>query len=142
MVLAEHEKNSSKGLVEFRNCIAEDTTYAGVLVRLKTATSIKVKFSNCKWQNVARRRSTIPIHLTLKRKKFITQTEGVEFNNCYVYDQKKRSFLWITDLDDRSGVHDIKGEITIYNPYGARIDSRISKEKLGLKINSLIPKHK
>ena len=64
------------------------------------------------------------MHLTLKRKKQLTDTGGVEFSNCYVYDSRNRPFLKITDVKGGEGLYDVKGDITVFNRYGARTEFR------------------
>jgi hypothetical protein len=88
-----------KGLIEFKNCTCENTTYPGAFVRLKSASAIKARFSNCKWGNVATARTKTPIEVVMRRKQAVSRTEGIEFINCYVYDEKNRPFLRVTDVE-------------------------------------------
>lgn len=135
-VRAVNEENRPRGLIEFKNCVSEGITYAGISALWKKSSAIKLRFSDCKLRNVGRRSSEVPIHLSLKRKKAVSQTGGIEFVNCYVYDEKSRPFLRITDAEAGEGVYDVKGEINVFNPYGAKMDLGTTDKKLGLKVNS------
>jgi hypothetical protein len=136
MVLDDSTAKYPKGLIEFRNCTCENTTYPGAFVQLKSASAMKIRFSNCKWGNVATRRTKVPIELVMKRKQAISQTEGVEFVNCYVYDEQNRPFLRASDVEAGEGVYDVKGDINVINPHGARVDLRRTGKKLALKVKS------
>ncbi len=130
--------NDPKGLIEFKNCTIEDTSYAGahILWDKTNSSMMKVKFTDCKWRNVAKGVKISPIYLELKKKKVANQAGGVEFVNCFVYDEKNRPFMKITDAVAGEGVYDVKGEINVSNPHGVRIDSQTSGKKLPIKINS------
>ncbi len=126
----------SQGLVEFRNCIVEDIKHAGLHVLDKWSNTVKLRFDNCKWQNVANSRFRAPIDITLKGKKNSDQVDGIEFVNCYVYDEDNRPFLKIRNIEGGDGTYDVRGDIKVYNPHGAKIDSEITYKKPALKINS------
>ncbi len=126
-----------KGLIEFRNCTIENSSYPGALIQWEKADSpIKLRFSNCKFQNVAKRYNQIPISLTLRRKSAAKQTGQIEFINCYVYDDKNRPFLRISDVEGSKGIYDVKGNINVCNPYGAKTDLGTGSEKLALVVKS------
>jgi len=130
------DEDGPKGLIEFKNCICENTGYSGAFAYWKLVSPIRLRFSDCKWWNVARDKGTTPIRLDLKRKDDVSQTGGVEFTNCYVYDERNRPFLRIPNAKVGEGTYNIKGDINIYNPYGARIDPPSIEKELALKINS------
>jgi len=123
-VRSDRPKNHPRGLVEFRNCTIEDIPYYGAQVLWSsTAPSMQVRFRNCKWRNVGQKRGTVPIRLDMIKRKVANQTGGAEFINCYVYDKKNRAFLRINEVDGGEGIYDVKGNINVYNPHGARIHS-------------------
>jgi len=124
------------GLIEFRNCTSEDITYAGIYAIWKLASPMKLRFSNCKLQRVAKKSKESPIGLKLISKETVSQTGGVEFIDCYVYDGKKRPFLRIIDAKPGKSVHDVKGNITVFNPYGATIDTGAYSKELPLKVKA------
>lgn len=134
-VRAVNKDRRPKGLIEFRNCTSENTSYPGALVHWEKADSpIKLRFNSCKFRNVANRHNQVPISLTLGRKSAAKQTGQIEFINSYVYDKKKRPFLKITDIKAGKGVYDVKGQINVCNPYGVKMGT--TGEKLVLKVNS------
>lgn len=135
-VSADNPKKYPGGLIEFRDCIGEGIAYSGASVIWKLTSPLKLRFNNCKFRNVAAKRNKVPINLMLKRTNAVSQAGGIEFVNCYVYDEKNRPFLRITDVESGEGVYDVKGDINVFNAYGARIDSGRPDEKLVLKVNS------
>jgi len=132
---AVEEKNRPRGLIEFRNCTSEDIISSGTLATWKVNSPLKVRFDNCKWRNVAMGKDKSPLDLTMKRSETTSQTGGIEFVNCYLYDTKNRSFLKITEVEGGQGVYDLKGNINVYNPYGAKIDTAKPNEELDIKVN-------
>jgi hypothetical protein len=135
--VSKYTDNDPNGLIEFKNCTCENISYAGsYAIWGKVNSSLKLRFSDCKWQNVAKIPKEFPIYLDLKRKGTVSRTGGVEFVNCYVYDEKDRPFMRITDVEAGKGVFDVTGEINICNPYGAKMNLGTSGEKLALKVNS------
>jgi hypothetical protein len=137
--VARHSNTGPKGLVEFNNCVVEDNLYSGALVvREKAKSELTLRFSNCKWQNVAKIKSEPPIFLALKRKETLNEMGGIEFSNCYVYDKKNRPFLRVNTAESSKGLYDIdiRGDINVFNSYGAKMNLGTRKKKLNLKVNS------
>ena len=136
-VYAGREANHPTGLVEFRNCVFEDIVTRGLDVFWeKFACPIMVRFRDCKWKNVATKQHKYPLRIILRSKEYSNQSEGIEFVNCYVYDQRDRPFLKVIERGGSGDIYDIKGDIKVYNPYGARIDLGPTAKKLALKVNS------
>jgi len=126
-----------KGLIEFRNCTSENISYAGAFIQWEKSDSpIKLRFSNCKFRNVAKRYNQIPISLALRRKSAAKQTGQIELINCYVYDNKYRPFLRISDVEGGEGVYDVRGEINVCNPYGAKMDLGTGTKQPNLIVKS------
>ena len=130
-------KTGPKGLIEFKNCISENITYDGARVLWEKDCPTKLRFNGCKFQNVAKRANAYPIKLVLRRKEVVSQTGGIEFVNCYVYDNIKRPFLKITDAVVSKGVYNVVGDINVFNPHGVKVNTGIRDEKLPLKVRVL-----
>lgn len=136
-VRAVNERNRPRGLIEFRNCTSEDIHYSGALIQWeKVGSPLKLRFSDCKWRNVAMRIKEAPIYMELTRKETVSQTGGVEFSNCYIYDEKDRPFLRISDVEGRKGIYDVRGQINVFNPYGAKMDLGTTGKMSALKVKS------
>lgn len=129
-------KFKPKGLIEFRNCTSEDISYSGIGAIWESTSDIKLRFNNCKLKTVAKKRNQIPIHIKMRRNKKLNQLGGIEFTDCYIYDEKNRPFLAVSGFDGDEGVYNIRGNINVYNNYGARIDLGTTSKKLALKVNS------
>lgn len=135
--------NGPKGLIEFKNCTVEDLNSPGVYIFDKSPDSAVLRFSNCKWANVAKIETTTyldnnvsssAIHFFLKREKFARRFGGVEFVNCSVYDDKNRPFLRATERG--KGLHKIEGDINVYNPFGAKMELGVETKTIGLRVNN------
>lgn len=132
-VRADIARNRPKGQIEFNNCVSEDIAYSGVSVIWELTSDIVLRFKNCKLTNVAQRRDQSPIHIKMRKHKKGDMIGGVEFVNCYVYDDKKRPFLSISGFDGDEGYYNVRGNINVYNDYGARIDAGKTNLDLPLK---------
>jgi parallel beta-helix repeat protein len=130
------------GLIEFRNCTVQNTYSTGAYIANKPANNPLLRFSNCKWQNVAtgstfpKNSTAVPICFVLEEKypKIFT---GVEFENCYVYDNKNRPSLAVTDSKISFSFSDVGGNINVYNPYGGKVDWGGEMQPADLKIKML-----
>ncbi|MBN2456876.1 MAG: right-handed parallel beta-helix repeat-containing protein [Sedimentisphaerales bacterium] len=137
-VFAAENTNNIKGLIEFKNCVCENINHRGInTIWEKVASPITLRFSKCKFRNVAIRKNDVPFRLLLKTVHTARQNGGIEIVDCYLYDEKKRPCLKITDRKGYNDIYDIKGDIYVYNPYGATVDSGITDKKMALKIHSL-----
>lgn len=111
-------EDGAKGLIEFQDCTIENVDKFGLEITHKSADGVQVRFANCTWRNVARRRATeIPLQIALKP--HVQRNGGIEFAQCLVEDDKARPFIAAQTEEQTTGVHDIKGEITVRNPHGA-----------------------
>lgn len=133
-----------KGLIEFKNCTVQNTSTTGLYIANKSTDSALLRFNNCTWQNVATRgtypkaSTGVPIYLVLRSENFPAIFGGIEFINCYVYDSKDRPFLAFVDKGKGSLIRDVRGEIQVDNPYGARMNWGKRKQPAGLKVNTLL----
>ena len=113
--------NGPQGSVEFVNCTVEDTEKCGVYMYDKSPDAASVRFSNCKWKNFATQDPSnafrVPLLLHAFRKKYATKQGGVEFANCFVYDEQDRPALVVKSED---GAVRLKGIVYVQNPHGAR----------------------
>jgi hypothetical protein len=135
-VLGQIPENRPEGLIEFKNCVSESQATSGVFARWKVDSAVKLRFTDCKWHSDIAKIDENPIRLTLKKTNAVSQTNGIEFVNCYVYDRKNRAFLKIYDTDGGEGGYNVKGDINVYNPYGARMDLGRTIKELPLKVKS------
>jgi len=131
-----------KGLIEFRDCTVENTGSAGFYITNKSFNSLRLRFTNCKLKNVATRGTypeiptAVPICLFLVDG-YPREFSGIEFNNCYVYDNKNRPSLAVTDSKISFSFSDVGGNINVYNPYGGKVDLGGEMQPADLKIKIL-----
>lgn len=111
------------GVVEFLNCVCEDVEYAGALCAWNTASGLGLRFVNCKWRNVAKRRSEAPIVLALPQRPENAALVGIDFIGCTVYDDKDRPFAKTTGGPPGIETPAVRGDITVVNPRGGRLDA-------------------
>jgi hypothetical protein len=99
------------GVVEFVNCTSEGSHYAGNTVTWNAAAAIKLRFEDCKWMRSALRSSQVPLDIRIAG----SGGGGVEFVNCYVYDDKKRTPIRYVDLSAASQSMAVSGQIHFIN---------------------------
>jgi len=127
------KEDSPHGVIEFRNCTVEKTVSPGIRVDAKTSPALKIRFVDCNLKEVATNSSTTPIRFNFHK---IAQTSKIEFENCYVYDNKNRPFMRVFGTVPGNGLFDIKGNINVHNKYGATIDSQSPFKSASLKIKN------
>jgi len=114
-----------EGLILFENCTVENTAKGGIFIYDKSADSVRVRFANCNWDGVGMAehasRLRAPLQITLVRSALTEKLGGIEFADCYLYDSIDRPALAVQARPEL-GVHDIKGQITVRNPHGARME--------------------
>lgn len=121
------------GSIEFENCVCEDVEYSGALCIWNTSSRLHLRFINCKWHNVARRLTEAPLHLSLRQSVLPSLAGGIEFINCYVYDDKKRPALAIKDSTQGNGKYRVTGKISVINRHG-NMDDGTPKRCVGLDV--------
>jgi parallel beta-helix repeat protein len=116
-----------KGLIEFVDCVSENTGEEGAKIYDKSANGALVRFVRCKWSNPwtsphpEHAYPRVPVLIQLRRPSNTTHLGGVEFEDCYVYDHVYRAALQVEEDGTEYGVRDVHGLITVQNPSGARM---------------------
>jgi hypothetical protein len=88
----------------------------------KSSSGVKVRFEKCSWANpwtsVAADYGDlrVPAFIQLRREKVTQHQGGVEFNDCYVYDNAWRPALAADEETTDFGLSDVHGLITVRNP--------------------------
>jgi polygalacturonase len=126
MAVGTAKDDGPQGLVEFINCTTENTGKEGVRIFDKSSTGVKVRFVNCSWRNpwISAHRDAaeprVPVVIQQRRRDVTVRPGGVEFVNCYVYDDVPRSAVFYDDDSGDVPLAEIHGKITVRNPRGAR----------------------
>ena len=116
-----------KGLIEFVDCVSENTGEEGTKVYDKSVNGALVRFVRCKWSNPWTSAHPeyagprVPVLIELRRPSLTTHFGGVEFKDCYVYDNVHRPALQVEEDSSEFGVRSLHGLITVQNPSGARM---------------------
>jgi hypothetical protein len=132
----------AKGLVEFRNITSENTQSAGIWVVSKT-NSFGLRFAACNIRNAATKPVypqtgwDVPIFLRINRQKSSQEAGGIEFADCYVYDDKNRPSFMARPYEESSGVLNVKGTIYVRNLSEGKVDLFSGAESHDLTINPL-----
>jgi len=134
--------NGPEGLIEFKNCTIEGAERGGIYVYDKSADSARVRFVNCKWRNVGSRFAAgktprPPLLIDLRRPALTEKLGGVDFADCYVYDDADRPALTADPRDDELAVHDLQGALFVVNPHGACIEVGGAQADLGLVVSEM-----
>jgi hypothetical protein len=109
--------NGPKGRIEFVDCVTENTGKEGARIYDKSATSARVRFTNCSFRNpwLAAAPSDggprVPILLHLRRPENTERLGGIDFENCYVYDGTFRPTVRFEEERGDFGLQDVHGEI-------------------------------
>ncbi len=103
------------GLVEFKNCVIENTQAYGIKLQEKGADRARVRFISCTLRNVARDRNYqggwVPIWLHSSEPERVKQLGGFDFVDCTVEDDRDRPVIEFTEKLKGSGLFDITGTI-------------------------------
>lgn len=117
-----------QGRIEFRNCTVENAAGGGVYVYDKSPSSAGVRFTNCKWANVAmadsgRKSRHPPLLLHLRRPEIASKIGGIEFDSCYVYDSLDRPALVVEHAKEEGAIEGLDGVIYVRNPHGTHMET-------------------
>jgi len=134
-----------KGSIEFINCVIEDMGLRGASISDKSADRALLRFTNCVWKNVATIEAdpakkislNVPFLLSASKAEITQNPGGIEFRNCVFDDRKDRPFLTARAPKGDSAIRDIRGTVTVRNPYGARMDLGSKTESIDLKVTSV-----
>jgi len=128
------------GLIEFRDCVVEDTVGYGIKVQDKSADRARVRFVNCKVRNTANNRSYagawVPIWLHLFRPNVTTKLGGIDFVDCVVEDDRDRPVITVQKGPDFPLV-DVTGTVMARNPCGIRANLGEKQEEVTLVVKEL-----
>jgi hypothetical protein len=109
------------GVIEFRDCVVENTQGYGIKVQEKSCDRARLRFVNCTAGNAANNRgygdTWAPIALHPKQ---MTRFGGIGFVDCLVADERDRPALKVQGSESDVGVFDITGTIAVRNPCGAK----------------------
>src|SRR5262249_57326344 len=88
------------GLVEFRNCVVEETAAYGLKVQDKSVDRARVRFIQCTVRDVARDRNYqgawSPIWLHSLEPERVKRVGGIDFVDCNVSDRHARPAIAVT----------------------------------------------
>ncbi len=124
--LATFPEDSAGGWVRFQDCLVDGVQGIGLYCQIKAAYGIGVIFESCTWKNVQENNTlgigNFPLLLTDEITMLANEYGGLRFIDCVVEDQQDRYFLKTTEPPESLGCANLKGNITVINPHGARID--------------------
>jgi hypothetical protein len=101
---------------------------------------VKVRFVDCSWSNPwvsAHRNATeprVPILIQQRRREVTARPGGIEFVNCYVYDDVPRAAVFYDDDSGALPLSEIHGTITVRNPRGTRARLGTQTTNVDLKL--------
>jgi len=107
--------SNPRGSVEFINCTSEGTDDAGAVAVWNTAAPIKLRYQDCKWRRSSLRSSQSPMQIQLIGTAGSAAGGGIEFENCYVYDDQRRMPIRYVDLTSTGPSTSVSGVIHYIN---------------------------
>ncbi len=140
MAIGAVKDDGPQGLIEFRNCTSENSCKEGVRIYDKSARNALVRFVNCSWADAwmgGRGKPAeleVPVLVQLRRPFLTEDYGGVDFVNCYVYDTVDRPALAAQVLKGNYSVRDLRGEISVKNPFGAHVSLGPNPSNVTLKV--------
>jgi hypothetical protein len=136
IAVGEIKDNGPQGLIEFVDCVTENTGKEGARVYDKSATSARVRFVNCSflkpWTSPAPGDGgpRVPIILHLRRPESTERLGGMDFQDCYVYDNAPRPAVRLEEDKGDFGLRDVHGQILVTGPGAPSL-------KLGTKLQDV-----
>lgn len=130
-----------QGLIEFVRCTVEGSSKSGAYIYDKSAKSVEVRFEQCSWSNVwtsdapNHKGPRVPLLIHLRRPQITSRHGGIFFLDCQIFDQVDRPLLFVEEDYNDAGILGLHGNITVHNPYGARIEPGAHAEDITLQVN-------
>lgn len=130
------------GVIEFRNCVIQNTRAPGALISNTSSKAARVRFVNCKWYNTGQPGRTAPISIVAEEdegKQVPRFPGGIEFVDCHVYQQQvqpvERNLAPVSTSGEnieKYGLYEIHGNITVTGLAGG-----ITFQKLASKLSEV-----
>jgi len=128
--------NGPGGLIEFRNCVVEDTEAYGIKVQDKSSEKALVRFNKCTLRNTANNRgytaAWAPIWFHVYRSNVTAKFGGIDLIDCLVEDDEDRPAMVLEQTEGDSGISKIRGILSVRNPYGVKVD--LGKKQNGVTL--------
>lgn len=143
MAIGAVKDDGPQGLIEFRNCTAENACKEGVRIYDKSAKGALVRFVNCSWRDAwmagagAHPGLRVPVLIQLRRPFLTEDYGGIDFVDCYVYDTLNRPAVAAQVLKGDYTVRDLHGRIFVTNPFGAHMNPGSHPTDITLKVVSV-----
>src|SRR6266478_1129497 len=110
------------GLIEFVDCVTENTGKECARIYDKSADRARVRFVNCSFRNPwvspypGDGGPRVPIILHSREPTNSTSLGGIDFENCAVYDTTNRPVVRLEEDQDQIGLRDVHGMILVIAP--------------------------
>lgn len=136
IALGELKDDGPQGFIEFTECVTEHTGKEATRVYDKSSTSARVRFVNCSFckpwnlNNTKDGKPRAPVLLDLRRPGSTRNFGGIDFQDCYVYDNVSRPAVVFEEEKGDFGLRDVHGTVTVRGPGGPAI-------RLGTKLNEV-----
>jgi hypothetical protein len=129
------ERTVPRGTIEIVSCTVERTEYSGLYCAWNPGGDLQVRFSDCKWSAVARKRTEPPVEINLVGGADRRGLGFIEFVNSYLFDDREREALRFHGLVGDLLNYGVSGELDIVNQQfvGEPSDSILAKTQLRLR---------
>ncbi|MBI1789740.1 MAG: right-handed parallel beta-helix repeat-containing protein, partial [Acidobacteria bacterium] len=128
-----------RGLVEFRDCVVENTEGYGIKVQDKSSTRARVRFVRCTLRNTAINRqyraAWTPLWLHVNDPKLTSKPGGIDFADCSIEDRRDRPAITVEEHSSDYGLFDVTGRIRVLNPFG--VQTRLGKKQEGVTLEAV-----
>jgi len=131
------------GYVAFHDCVIEDIQGPGLYMPGKAAYRASIIFERCTWRRTAKAAingfPAVPLLVTGDFPDLSPEYGGIQFVDSVLEDQLNRNFLEVLEPPTSSGVANLKGTLTVLNPYGARMNLGTKSHDISLQISTTPP---
>ena len=142
MAVGAAKDNGPQGLIQFINCTSENTGKDGLRLFDWSSTGVKVRFVNCSWKNpwISAHREApeprVPILIMHRDARLTTRPGGIEFVDCYVYDDVARTVVFYDEDSGQVALGDVHGRIIVPGPRAPRPRFGSKTENVDLKVEA------
>jgi hypothetical protein len=126
------------GLVEFRDCVVENTQGYGIKVQDKSAGRARVRFIRCTVRNASQNRNFqgawTPVWLNRPHPDLVKKLGGIEFIDSSIEDNHPRPAL-LADGEGGSALTDVSGNLRVSGPSGAKVELQGESGSVALEVS-------
>jgi len=130
------DDNGTPGTIVFNDCSFKNKTIYNTLnLSDKSALKARLTFNRCFMEQTNSIGKIIGLSTANTASKNAMTYGGIDFNDCTINDKYNRNFISFSDnAGTGKGIRDIKGNVVVNNPFGAKSDFGTLAQDMNLQI--------